>query len=176
MKRSMFIAFTLLMLGGFVLNGCSSSEEAGDDAQQEAQEEFKSTDNGPDVIPAGEKPVKEAQELPPTEKNVTTPGDEPVTEPQQEEKETVQPGQQQRTGLMMWSVQLGAFKAESGALQLINEAKKKFNQPVYKDYDPVSGFYKVNIGSFPKREQATQFKTEVQSNGYPDAFTVEVRR
>jgi cell division septation protein DedD len=76
----------------------------------------------------------------------------------------------------MWSVQIGAFKAEAGATSLLNEAKAKMNQPVYKDYDPVSGLYKVTIGSFQTREQATQFKEEVIGKGYSGAFSVEVRR
>ena len=86
--------------------------------------------------------------------------------------------QQQQTGAgaMMWSVQIGAFKAESGAFQLVSEAKNKFKQPVYKQYDPVSGFYKVTVGSFQTHDQAAQFKSEVQAKGYQDAFLVEVRR
>ena len=77
---------------------------------------------------------------------------------------------------MMWSVQIGAFKSEAGALQLVEELKQKFNQPVYKRYDPATGYYKVTLGSFPTREAATQYKAEVQSRGYPDSFIVEVAR
>ena len=76
----------------------------------------------------------------------------------------------------MWSVQLGAFKNDAGALQLVDEIKQKFNQPVYKNYDPVSGYYKVTLGSFQSREDATRFRLDVQSRGYPDAFIVEVPR
>lgn len=79
-------------------------------------------------------------------------------------------------GSMMWSVQLGAFKSEAGAFQLIEELKQKFNQPVYKRYDPVTGYYKVTLGSYQTREKAGEFKLDVQSRGYPDAFTVEVAR
>jgi hypothetical protein len=59
---------------------------------------------------------------------------------------------------------------------LIEDLKKKFNQPLYKRYDPVTGYYKVTLGSFPTREQAAEYKLEVQSRGFPDAFTVEVAR
>lgn len=76
----------------------------------------------------------------------------------------------------MWSVQLGAFKSEAGALQLIGEVKQKFNQPVYKRYDAVTGFYKVTLGSYQTRDDASRFKLDVQSRGYPDAFVVEVAR
>ncbi|MBR9978204.1 MAG: SPOR domain-containing protein [Bacteroidetes bacterium] len=118
--------------------------------------------------------IVEDEDLPATERPV----------PVKERSEDAQPAPQQTPpsttdthgGSMMWSVQIGAFKTESGAFSLVEEAKQKFNQPVYKRYDPVTGFYKVTLGSFPAREQAANFKAEVQSRGYPDAFTVEVAR
>ena len=175
MKRGMFFILAAVVITALAMQACSSSEETESTTDQQNPEEYKTVDTRPDVIPTTDQPAKETEEIPNTERN--TPPKEGQAGEQMQEKETPpQTGQQQKTGLMMWSVQIGAFKAESGALQLVNEAKKKFNQPVYKDYDPVSGFYKVNIGSFSKREEAGQFKTEVQSKGYPDAFTVEARR
>jgi hypothetical protein len=47
---------------------------------------------------------------------------------------------------------------------------------LYKDYDPSSGFWKVTVGSSQTREQATQYKSDVQAKGYTDSFVVEVRR
>jgi cell division septation protein DedD len=98
-----------------------------------------------------------------------TPAQQPTPEPSIDARAP-------RAGAMMWSVQLGAFRHESGALQLVEELKQKFNQPVYKRYDAVTGFYKVTLGSYQNRDDAARFKLDVQSRGYPDAFVVEVAR
>lgn len=158
----------LVILPLIILFGCSSSEETAKQENSETQEkgEFKKVDaDDGGVMPEGE--IQDTQQ---TEKNAPV-VKEPIPPPTEEPTQPMT-----KTGIIMWSVQLGAFKNESGAVQLVNEIKGKFNQPVYKDYDPVSGFYKVTLGSFQTREQASSFKAEVLSKGYPDAFTVEVRR
>ena len=172
MKRSMIMFLAALAVGGLAFYGCSSSEEAGTDAST-SEQEFTATDSTADVLPDSDEPEPIPGDVTPIDRDIRPPKDTLGAAGGAAERETTAPA---RTGLMMWSVQIGAFKAESGALQLVNEAKKKFNQPVYKEYDPVSGFYKVNIGSFSKRDEASLFKTDVQAKGYPDAFTVEVRR
>jgi cell division septation protein DedD len=164
-----FIAIALLAAG------CSASEEAAK-TDDTTSPEFQKTDKQEVVLPTTETPPgSKLEDIQSTEKNV------PVVEPKPEAAKDPQPEQQksvegQKKGLLMWSVQLGAFKAESGAMQLVTEAKGKFNQPVYKDFDPVSQLYKVTVGSFQTREQASQFKEEVIGKGYAGAFSVEVRR
>ncbi len=174
-------AFIVLAVAGLSLaafTGCSSSEESTDDFATPPQGEFQRIDADDEITPIVVEPAASEEaddELPTTEKNVPTrpPDAQPESAPQQE---TAPQQTQPARGVLMWSVQIGAFKVESGAIALVNEAKTKFNQPVYKDFDPVTNFYKVNIGSFSTRDQASQFKVEVQSKGYPDAFTVEARR
>ena len=190
------IPVLLLAVG---LAACSSSDELSGAEQQKQDESgtFQRIDNEEPIIPETDEPVMleavEDEDLPVTEKPVpvqpaTIPAETPSTPPARQESAPTPPAQppQQsapaaaqeapRAGSMMWSVQLGAFKSEAGAFQLIEELKLKFNQPLYKRYDPVTGYYKVTLGSFPTREQATEYKLEVQSRGYPDAFTVEVAR
>ena len=160
----------------FLAAGCSSSEEAAK-TDDTSSPEFQKTDKQEVVLPTTETPPgSKLEDIQSTEKNV------PVVDPNPEVQKDAQPEQIQKSaegqkkGLLMWSVQLGAFKAESGAMQLVAEAKGKFNQPVYKDFDPVSQLYKVTVGSFQTREQASQFKEEVIGKGYAGAFSVEVRR
>jgi cell division septation protein DedD len=181
-------SFTAILTAGalaaaLTMVGCSSSEEAAKSSEVPSGPSMTRTDtNVPTVPETPTPPESKKTELPTTEKNVppeqvktqTTP---PVTQEQVPETQTPQTTQTpQKTGMMMWSVQIGAFKQEAGAVKTLNEAKVKFNQPVYKDYDAVTMFYKVTVGSFQTREQASQFKEEVRSKGYAEAFVVEVRR
>lgn len=175
-RAILFLAATVLVTASFT--GCSSSEESTDDVGTPPQGEFQRIDADDEITPiitdTAAIDMQHDDELPTTEKNVPT--RVPESQPAATQETPPAPQTQPARGLMMWSVQIGAFKVESGAIALVNEAKAKFNQPVYKDFDPVTNFYKVNVGSFSSREQAAQFKLEVQSKGYPDAFTVEARR
>jgi cell division septation protein DedD len=185
MKRFAIIPIFLCFLAAGYLAGCGASEDASKTETAKPDAPFGKTDKDVDVTPAtdqpatdkpADRPAKSEEDVPSVEKNVPPePQQQPVVkEPPAQQQQPV--GASTKTGLMMWSVQIGAFKNDAGALQLVNEVKTKFNQPVYKDFDPASGFYKVNIGSFQTREQATQFKAEVQSKGYADSFVVEARR
>lgn len=177
---------TLCVFSVLFLIGCSGSDETKkDETSKEQSGEFKKTDAdvAPPVpkttIPPEAEVKKTEQDIPSNEKDLPkdVPANEPeIRKPKIEEYPTQQPPSTQKTAQIMWSVQIGAFKNESGALQAANEARAKFNQPIYKDLDPVTGFYKVTVGSFATHDQASRFKLEVQSKGYPDAFPVEVRR
>lgn len=183
MKKIQLISIVLCMTLMMFFAACSGSEETKKD-ESTTSGEYTKTDKDDPSVPKTETPPtgtakKSEQELPTTEKDLpksdTPPPkiETPSTTPQQIPPPiTTAP----KTGQIMWSVQIGAFKNEPGALQVANEARTKFSQPIYKDFDPVTGFWKVNIGSFATRDQATKFKSDVQAQGYPDAFCVEVRR
>ncbi len=187
MKQSHFFLTIIIILSFFI--GCSGSEEMKKtDESSQSSGEFKKTDKDEVDIPktatppGTEEKTPEA-DLPQTEKDLpkdvqTPPQNPPQQIPQVSPPQTqpVPPGTTQRTGATMWSVQIGAFKNEAGALQAANEAKQKFNQPVYKDLDPATEFYKVTVGSFQTYDQASKYKLEVQAKGFPDAFPVEVKR
>jgi cell division septation protein DedD len=154
--------------------GCSGSEETAGGGER-APEGFRTVDKEEVVIPASETPPDVATEAPPKEAEAAVPQRHPSSAPEnadapQRTKDPV------RSGVMMWSVQIGAFRAEAGADQLFSEVRNKFSHPVYKDFDAVSGLYKVTVGSFPTREQAARFKEEVLDRGYTGAFAVEVMR
>ncbi len=154
--------------------GCSGSEETAGGGER-APEGFRTVDKEEIVIPATETPPDVAPEAPSREPEAAAPQRNPAGAPEDADappraKDPV------RSGVMMWSVQIGAFRAEAGADQLFAEVRGKFSHPVYKDFDAVSGLYKVTVGSFPTREQATRFKEEVLDRGYTGAFAVEVMR
>ena len=174
--RIVMIGASATFLLAFI-SGCSSSEETAKDGK-DGGGEFTATDKPEVVIPATDQPGQDAGEATRTERPATsaTITAQPVTSPVTAHDVTPPKPDPQKTGMMMWAVQIGAFKSEAGAVALINEARTKFNVPVYKDYDAVTGFYKVTVGSFPTREQATQFKEEVLAKGYTGAFSAEVRR
>ncbi len=182
-----------LFLFAAMLLACSSSDELSSKDEQKAEDNgaFQRVDKEEPIIPETDEPVKlevvDDEDVPSDETPVpvrrkaeTEPA--AVTPPSKQESVPASdvpaspPSTAPRAGSMMWSVQLGAFKSEAGAFQLIEELKQKFNQPVYKRYDPVTGYYKVTLGSYQTREKAAEFKLDVQSRGYPDAFTVEVAR
>ncbi len=191
MPQRHLLRFLVLCLSILMLGACSSSEEL--DASKDAGQEegsFQKVDKEESIIPETDEPVEiemvEDEEIPEAEE-VPIRQEEPDAPEAARQVPAVQesapppaapptPSVAPRSGAMMWSVQLGAFKNESGAFELVDELKKKFNQPVYKRYDAATGYYKVTLGSFQSREKAADFKTDVQSRGYPDAFTVEVAR
>ena len=190
MSHNRFFPLLLLLAFALTFGACSSSDELNTDGTQaQGEEEFQRVDREESIIPETDEPVDievVEDEPAPVEEAVPvrtepavpsrqeTPAEE---EPAETPAESVSaPSVAPRSGAMMWSVQLGAFKNESGAFQLVQEVKKKFNQPVYKRYDAATGYYKVTLGSFQTREEATNFKADVQSHGYPDAFTVEGAR
>jgi cell division septation protein DedD len=193
--RITIAALPLLLAALLITGACSSSDElegGTGTATEQGDGEFKKTATEETVLPATDKPAevkttntateKQETEAPPDDESLApasakpepaaagTQKDAPVTTPAAVTQQTA------KTGAPMWSVQLGAFRQEGGATQLVTELKQKFNQPVYRNFDAASGFYKVTLGSFPNREQAASFKMEVQARGYPDAFVVEVTR
>ncbi len=172
MKPMLSIGMLAFALAVLVLPGCSASEEAATTATPNPTEVARTE---PQPAPTSEPPAIPADTQAP--ETVTPPPPPPVPQDVQvTPPEETRAQEKTRTGIMMWSVQIGAFKNEAGATQLLNEAKAKVQFPVYKDYDPVSGLYKVSVGSFQTRDQAAKFKADVQAKGYPDAFVVEARR
>lgn len=183
---SMTKLFSVLLFAA-LFSACSSSDELSNAEQQKADENgnFQRVDKEEPIIPETDEPVKleavadedmPASETPVPVKSTTETKAAPPASKQETVPAAASTAAPPNAGSMMWSVQLGAFKSEAGAFQLIEEIKQKFNQPVYKRYDPVTGYYKVTLGSYQTREKAGEFKLEVQSRGYPDAFTVEVAR
>lgn len=189
MPHRQYLNILLLFAAFLFIGACSSSDEL--DSSNESKKDdnsFQRVDKEESIIPETDEPVdievvedeisSEAEEVPMRETTPVTAVKKEAPAVQEEVPESTQvtPSVAPRSGAMMWSVQLGAFKNESGAFDLVKDLKNKFNQPVYKRYDAATGYYKVTLGSFQSREQAAEFKADVQSRGYPDAFTVEVAR
>jgi cell division septation protein DedD len=187
MYLRIFYILTLFLAVSLILSACSSSDELGREDDGDSTE-FEQVDEAMEpVIPATQAPGEQAEQEAAQKENVEVTVDEDVQPAPPAHQETPPPAatapqtseppqSAPRAGMRMWSVQLGAFRSEAGALELVNQLKQRFNQPVYKNYDTASGLHKVTLGSFAERDQATTFKEEVQGQGYPDAFIVEVTR
>jgi cell division septation protein DedD len=171
MNAIMRLPVLLVLCCGVLLStACSSSEEVSADGKsiQDEKVVFERVDKDEPIIPETDAPASQpskdvpAQSVPETVP-VKPQGDVPATQvPESVPAPSTPPAT--------------TPSSTGGALQLVDEIKQKFNQPVYKNYDPVSGYYKVTLGSFQSREDATRFRLDVQSRGYPDAFIVEVPR
>lgn len=193
MKLTTLIPVLIFAFLAAPLTSCSGSEEGGFAYDDSTKSEFTKVDESDTpVMPEEPARVSGSDENP---RNSATDLSQPQEKPQGKPKKTTvdttpdayekpQTGQtevQQKPsstarGVLMWSVQIGAFKDEEGALKMVDEAKQTLKQPIYKDFDPATGFYKVTVGSFANKEDAGRYKADVQANGFPDAFSVEVRR
>jgi cell division septation protein DedD len=69
-----------------------------------------------------------------------------------------------------WRVQIFASSAMASAEELAKEARRKFTEAVYVEYEPP--LYKVRVGDFLTKPAAKQMATRVQAEGY-DAWVVE---
>ena len=182
MKYRILHLVSFCLVSAMIFVACSSSEELGKDEQGESAEFEQVDDQMEPIMPATNVPSDEvSDEEAADEKNIPVMTDEEIAPAPPARQEMTPPPAAApqvapRTGAAMWSVQLGAFRSEAGALELVNQLKQRFNQPVYKNYDAATSLFKVTLGSFQAREQGAAFKEEVQAQGYPDAFTVEVTR
>ena len=72
----------------------------------------------------------------------------------------------------VYSVQLGAFKVESNAVNLNKKAKSMVTQEIY--YKNVEGMYKVRAGSFNSVSDAADMLQQAKNLGFNDSFVVEL--
>ncbi len=144
-------------------------------AAREAAEHEREFDSQADALAAG---VYESfahpdsvagRPLPPVTPALTTPrveGD-PSTEeligtlePQPTYNPPVESGQ--------WTIQIGAFNSETGALVRIRQLEQEF--PELARWFVDGDVYRVYLGRFVDRATAEQWRNYVTQRGYPDAF------
>jgi hypothetical protein len=77
------------------------------------------------------------------------------------------------TGNMVagYRVQLFASNTNDGANQVASEARFKFTEQVYVEYD--APYYKVRVGDFVNRSDAELLREKAKNSGYPDAWIVQ---
>jgi cell division septation protein DedD len=76
-------------------------------------------------------------------------------------------------------VQIGAFKNPRNANALQQQARARFHQPVLNDYHTTYSLYQIRIGFFATREEAEQFRQQLQEQfpgDYKDAWVVQLKR
>lgn len=82
------------------------------------------------------------------------------------EEETTEPATRQG-----YRVQIGAYEKKSRADKVASMARNRLQENVYVEY--IAPFYKVRAGDFTTRAKADQYKRNLISMGYKDAFLVE---
>ncbi len=76
-------------------------------------------------------------------------------------------------------VQIGAFRNPRNASALQQQARARFHQPVLNDYHTTYSLYQIRIGFFATREEAEQFRREMQQQfpgDYKDSWVVQLKR
>ena len=82
-------------------------------------------------------------------------------------------------GSIRFMVQIGAFKDPRKASSLQQEARSRFHLPVLNDYHTKYSLYQIRIGFFATRDEAEQFKRQMQGQfpgDYSDAWVVQLKR
>lgn len=67
-----------------------------------------------------------------------------------------------------WTIQMGAFNSETGALVRIRQLEQEF--PELAQWFVDGDVYRVYLGRFVDRGTAEQWRNHVAQRGYPDAF------
>jgi cell division septation protein DedD len=85
-----------------------------------------------------------------------------------EEKPTVISAPATRGG---YRVQIGAYRTEREANAMAARARSQLTRSVYVQY--IAPFYKVRVGDFLNKYEATQYREQVRMSGFRDAFVAE---
>jgi cell division protein FtsN len=83
------------------------------------------------------------------------------------------------TQTLRYMVQIGAFKDPQLATAVQAAARQRYQLPVLNDYNPLVGLYQIRIGSFSSREEAIEFKNQMQREfpiDYRDSWIVQLKQ
>lgn len=72
-----------------------------------------------------------------------------------------------------WRVQLSAYTVLEAAEKAVEEARRRFDVPVYNEFE--APFYKIRIGDFRTEAEADKLVRRARRKGYTDAFKVRTR-
>lgn len=70
-----------------------------------------------------------------------------------------------------YRVQIFASSTQNGAEQVASEARFKFTEQIYVEFDPP--YYKVRLGDYRNRADAEILREKAKSLGYHDAWIVQ---
>jgi cell division septation protein DedD len=70
-----------------------------------------------------------------------------------------------------YRVQIGAYGSQAEANAMANRARGILTKSVYVQY--VAPYYKVRVGDFTSKYEATQYKDQIRRTSYRDAWVVE---
>lgn len=99
---------------------------------------------------------------------VVSPGEE-YSLYEMEEKDTTT--KTTTTSVPGYRVQIFASSTQEGADKIASEARFKFTERVYVEYD--APYYKVRVGNYKNRADAEILREKARNMGYPDAWIVQ---
>ncbi len=160
--RTLSMLIIGIVLGiAVILAGCSSSQEGEKDRAEKVQP------------PPSPKPEEQ-----PAVKIEQPKGDTVTVDRQSTEKPAYEPTRNSApTG--KYTVQIGAYKMPDNADRIAALAKERFTRPIYTFQDKKDNLYKVMIGDFMTKDDARNFRDQMEQQfptDYKDAWVSEVQQ
>lgn len=120
-----------------------------------------------DKVPSAVKPSAKLENVPVKRKVVAETKQRTVKkEDAKNAKEVVK--QEESSTIVRWDVQVGGFKAKSGAEQILKETKAKgYNAYITSSTINNVPFYKVRVKGFVSKNETTKLAFKLESDGYP---------
>ena len=144
--------------------------------EEERKDELAQDGEAPETPPAEQKP-EPAETVKPAEKPkpaVTKPVQKPAEKPKPKPAVTQQPKPAQSSG-PRWDVQIGGFRARSGAELTVKQAREK-GYSAYVVDEKLDGqpFYKVRVRGHADKNEARALSQKLAAAGFP-VYVVSVK-
>lgn len=102
---------------------------------------------------------------------VVSPGDDYSLYDMEKNNPPANPTTPTGTTVPGYRVQLFASATNDGANKIASEARFKFTEQVYVEYE--APYYKVRVGDYKNRSDAEILREKAKNLGYPDAWIVQ---
>lgn len=82
-------------------------------------------------------------------------------------------------GAVLFSIQIGAYKEPANASAAQSQARERYTLPVLNEFQPSPGLYRIRIGNFSTREEATAHLVRMRvafPADYKDSFILQLQR
>ena len=82
-------------------------------------------------------------------------------------------------GEVLFSIQIGAFKEPANASATQALARERYTLPVLNEFQEQAGLYRIRIGNFVSREEATAYLVRMRAAfpaDYRDSFILQLQR
>lgn len=165
MRRRALLVVVVLAFAG-LMAGCTSAETGASNRAGDPQREMVPptiTDTLPSMVMSPETTLAAPRRTRPVPR-VRSSQDTVRASTARKTRPTVKTAPLTRPANAMYTVQVGAFRRASNALRLQRAVKQRFSdQPVYNDYHAVDKFYRVTVGKFGKRSEASALRRRIMA-------------